>query len=94
MLALHLLDATGARRVLLGEDAHHAVVPAGTWQAATPLGDRYSLVGCTVAPAFQFSRLELGTRAALTAEFPQHDRLIARFTRVSGATPVPRDRES
>ncbi len=30
------------------------VVPAGWWQAARPLG-AYSLVGCTVAPGFEFS---------------------------------------
>ena len=29
------------------------VVAAGHWQAARPLGD-YSLVGCTVAPGFEF----------------------------------------
>jgi uncharacterized protein len=29
------------------------VVPAGWWQAARPTGD-YSLVGCTVAPGFEF----------------------------------------
>jgi predicted cupin superfamily sugar epimerase len=34
------------------------VVPAGTWQAARPLG-RWALAGCTVAPAFQFSGFEL-----------------------------------
>lgn len=31
-----------------------AVVPAGVWQAAEPLGD-WVLAGCTVAPAFQFA---------------------------------------
>lgn len=30
------------------------VVPAGCWQAARPLGD-YALVGCSVAPAFEFA---------------------------------------
>jgi predicted cupin superfamily sugar epimerase len=34
-----------------GERAY--VVPAGWWQAARPTGD-YSLVGCTVAPGFEF----------------------------------------
>ena len=29
------------------------VVPAGHWQAAEPFGE-YSLVGCTVAPGFEF----------------------------------------
>ena len=38
-----------------------AVVPAGVWQSARPLGSpgEWTLVGCTVAPAFQFSGFEL-----------------------------------
>ncbi|MCG8356840.1 MAG: cupin domain-containing protein [Kiloniellales bacterium] len=35
-----------------------AVVPAGAWQAAESLG-AWSLVGCTVAPAFEFDGFEL-----------------------------------
>jgi uncharacterized protein len=35
-----------------------AVVRAGVWQAANTLGD-WTLVGCTVAPAFQFEGFEL-----------------------------------
>ncbi|MBY0431622.1 MAG: cupin domain-containing protein [Rhodospirillales bacterium] len=35
-----------------------AVVPAGFWQAARSLGD-WTLVGCTVAPAFQFEGFEM-----------------------------------
>ena len=35
-----------------------AVVPGGTWQAARSTGD-YSLVGCTVAPAFTFDTFEM-----------------------------------
>ena len=34
------------------------VVPSNTWQAARSLGD-YSLVGCTVAPGFDFAHFEL-----------------------------------
>ena len=34
------------------------VVPANWWQTATSLG-AWTLVGCTVAPAFQFSTFEL-----------------------------------
>jgi predicted cupin superfamily sugar epimerase len=34
------------------------VVPAGEWQAAKSLGD-YTLVGCTVAPGFEFSKFEI-----------------------------------
>ena len=34
------------------------VVPAGCWQAARPLGE-YSLLGCTVAPGFEFEDFEM-----------------------------------
>lgn len=34
-----------------------AVVPAGAWQQAKAQGE-WALVGCTVAPGFQFSKLE------------------------------------
>lgn len=35
-----------------------AAVPAGAWQRARSLGD-WTLVGCTVSPAFRFSGFEL-----------------------------------
>jgi uncharacterized protein len=35
-----------------------AVVPVGQWQAARPLG-AWALVGCIVAPAFQYEGFEL-----------------------------------
>jgi hypothetical protein len=34
------------------------VVPADVWQSAKTLGD-YTLVGCTVAPGFEFVKFEL-----------------------------------
>ena len=37
------------------------MVPAGAWQAGESLGD-WSLIGCVVAPAFQFSGFELAPR--------------------------------
>ncbi len=51
------------RHHLLGNDldeghAPQIVVPPRAWQAAASLG-AYTLVGCTVAPAFEFSRFEL-----------------------------------
>ena len=36
-----------------------AIVPAQVWQAAESLGD-WTLVGCTVAPGFDFSRIRVG----------------------------------
>jgi predicted cupin superfamily sugar epimerase len=49
--------------IALGDDLAagerpQAVVPAGAWQAARSLG-AWSLVGCTVAPAFDFAGFEL-----------------------------------
>ena len=35
-----------------------AIVPAGAWQSAVSTGD-WSLVGCTVSPAFEFAGFEL-----------------------------------
>jgi predicted cupin superfamily sugar epimerase len=43
--------------VLAGEEPQ-AVVPAGAWQAARPLGG-WALVGCIVAPGFRFEGFEL-----------------------------------
>ena len=45
--------------VIVGADRgeYKHVVPAGVWQAAESLGD-YSLVGCTVAPGFDFEDFE------------------------------------
>jgi predicted cupin superfamily sugar epimerase len=50
-------------RLRLGNDLAagerpQAVVPANAWQAAECMGD-WTLVGCTVAPAFQFTGFEL-----------------------------------
>jgi predicted cupin superfamily sugar epimerase len=38
--------------------APQVVVPPGAWQAARSLGD-YTLVGCTVAPGFDFAHFEM-----------------------------------
>ena len=42
----------------LDAEQPQAVVPAGRWQAARPLG-AWGLVGCIVAPAFRFEGFEL-----------------------------------
>jgi predicted cupin superfamily sugar epimerase len=43
---------------VLGGERPQAVVPAGAWQSARSTG-AWTLVGCTVAPAFDFSGFEL-----------------------------------
>jgi predicted cupin superfamily sugar epimerase len=53
----------GRQAYILGADIDEAqvpqiVVPAGAWQSARSLGD-FTLVGCTVAPGFEFEHFEL-----------------------------------
>jgi len=53
----------GTDVVILGPDLEAGqqppvAVPPGAWQAARSLGD-YTLVGCTVAPGFEFSAFEM-----------------------------------
>lgn len=56
-------DGTTAHHLRLGGDfglgeTPQLVVPRGVWQAARSLGN-WTLVGCTVAPAFDFAGFEL-----------------------------------
>jgi uncharacterized protein len=62
-LALSLADASGRITHRLGTnlaagERPQAVVPARAWQQAESLG-AWTLVGCTVAPAFEFAGFEL-----------------------------------
>jgi predicted cupin superfamily sugar epimerase len=57
-------------------------VPGGTWFAANVIHTNdFSLMGCTVAPGFDFADFELGKREELLRMFPQHESVIKRFTR-------------
>ncbi|HEV7351241.1 cupin domain-containing protein [Telluribacter sp.] len=63
-------------------EVFQAMVPAGTWFGSRPgSGSTYSLVGCTVAPGFDFADFELAERRQLLARFPQHRELIEALTR-------------
>ncbi|MGH7529595.1 MAG: cupin domain-containing protein [Gemmatimonadales bacterium] len=83
-LELVLLDDAGLRRVRLGPTAKDtrpvAVVDADCWQAARPLGN-YTLVGCTVAPGFEFEDFalmadELEVIERLRGEYPEVVQLV------------------
>lgn len=87
-LSVHIIHPTGeAEQVLLGRDLNAgqrpmAVVEHGCWFGAhVDSGDGYSLVGCTVAPGFDFDDFELAERSQLIERFPQHRPLIERLTR-------------
>jgi predicted cupin superfamily sugar epimerase len=60
------------------------VIPAGTWFAAELAeGASHCLIGCTVAPGFEFSDFELGAGPELAARYPAHAERIARMLRSS-----------
>jgi predicted cupin superfamily sugar epimerase len=62
-LTLQIADDSGERSVRLGPnlatgEVPQAIVPAQAWQSAESTGD-WTLVGCTVAPGFDFAKFEL-----------------------------------
>jgi len=65
-LTLRIADDGGTRCIALGPDLAsgeipQAIVSAHAWQAAETTGD-WTLVGCTVAPGFEFATFELAPR--------------------------------
>jgi predicted cupin superfamily sugar epimerase len=88
ILAIHTIDAGGRYNVsrlashLEGGCQPQRIVPAGTWFAAeVEDASGYVLVGCTVAPGFDFEDFEIGRRDDLVQRFPAHRSIIQAFTR-------------
>jgi len=56
-------------------------IPGGCWFGAI-VDDpaSYSLVGCTVAPGFEYEDFELGDRESLLAAYPKHRWIIEKLT--------------
>ncbi len=75
----------GLNEIWLGKDPrNHEIfqytIPHGTWFAAQPsLEDGYSLIGCTVAPGFEFEDFELGEFGMLSLKFPEHIDLLKKY---------------
>lgn len=86
-LHIYEIDATGEMKVqtlgrsLARGERFAALVPGGSWFALrceVPGG--FSLIGCTVAPGFDFDDFHLDDRAMLLAKFPEHAKLIREMT--------------
>ena len=78
-------DGTGKEVVLGSELAAgqlpQVVVPGGVWQGTHLLADEgFALLGCTVAPGFDYADYTGGSRAELTAKWPAFAELIAKLT--------------
>ena len=87
-LVVHVIEPAGkVSRILLGRDVDagqvlQAVVKAGCWFASHVADwSSFALVGCTVAPGFEFADFEMGRREELVERYPLHAELIERLTR-------------
>jgi predicted cupin superfamily sugar epimerase len=83
---LQLWPDGGGKIVVLGSDllAGHSpqvVVPAGVWQGTRLLRDEgFALLGCTVAPGFDYADYQSGSRSEIAARWPAFADEIARLT--------------
>ncbi len=73
---LQLWPDGSARSVILGTnlaagEVPQVVIPAGVWQGSRLVGDRgFALLGCTVAPGFEYADYRSGRRAELIFRWP------------------------
>lgn len=85
---LQLFPDGQGQEIILGPDVLNGqqpqvLVPRGVWQGSrlAPGGKHdYALLGCTVAPGFEFADYEHGRRAALLEEYPHFRELILHLT--------------
>jgi len=83
---LQLPPDGGGRTVIIHNDLTaecepQVIVPAGVWQGCRLVsGGRWALMGCTVAPGFDYVDFELGDRAALGTQYPEYSALITALT--------------
>ena len=87
-LTIHVITQQGDYQTIrLGSDpvqgqAFQAVVHGGDWFAATvDEPDGFALVGCTVAPGFEFTDFELAEPQSLSQRYPQHTDIIRSLSR-------------
>jgi len=87
-LTLYSIDSDGMLfKIRLGPDLDNgqifqAHIKAGNWFGAKVNDhDSYTLVGCTVAPGFEFGDFKLAKRSNMLAQFPRHQQIIKELTR-------------
>jgi predicted cupin superfamily sugar epimerase len=87
-LTLHVIHPEGRYEAIrLGtaidsRERPQALAPAGAWFGATvDAPDTWALVGCTVAPGFEFRDFERAERARLLRMFPPYREIIERLTK-------------
>jgi len=84
---LQLWPDGSSRLITIGSDLSRGhtpqlVVPKDVWQGARLLaGGSFALLGCTVAPGFEFDDYESGAREPLIRQYPAQRELISSLTR-------------
>ncbi|MFZ4858159.1 MAG: cupin domain-containing protein [Desulfuromonadaceae bacterium] len=73
-------------------DRFQCAVPSGCWFGAEVCRDGYALVGCTVAPGFDFADFEMGCREELLNQFPEQTEIIQKFTKIHYEVPLQEKR--
>ena len=86
-IEIFFIDLKGSlNKILLGNNPENgevfqAIVPANCWFASQMAGTgKYALVGCTVAPGFEFEDFEMAKREELLSLYPQHSNIILQLT--------------
>lgn len=92
----HFYDGTDLRIIIIdnmgnlsevffgkGTGIFQFIIKKDFWFAAELVDkNSFALIGCTVSPGFDFEDFVLGKREELINLFPQHERIIQKFTRV------------
>jgi predicted cupin superfamily sugar epimerase len=83
---LQLAPDGSGRTIVLGPDLVagqqvQVLAPRGVWQGSLlEPGGRFALLGCTVAPGFEYADYESGQRSDLLPRYPDFADLIERLT--------------
>ena len=87
-LHIYVIHPDGRGEVLLlGNDLNNGyrfqqLVKAGCWFASKPAQENsFSLVGCTVAPGFDFADFEMAKQDELLQQYPQHQLWVEQLCR-------------
>jgi predicted cupin superfamily sugar epimerase len=85
---IHITPEGELKKILIGARISSKVqpqvlAPAGVWQGSRLVdGGKWALLGCTMAPGFEFSDFELGKFETLVKKYPQHEDMIRCYTGV------------
>ncbi len=87
-LTIHVISPSGEyHKLKLGTQpdkgqSFQQLVKAGDWFAASvDETEGFALVGCTVAPGFEFADFEMAQAEDLLSQFPAHQSVVKRYCR-------------